>query len=220
MIKYLEGLDRTAGLDFWRTHLLNAAPTPFLQALPGAPRAIVNMSISREVNTGHSLLTEHFGIMPSSLVTAAWSVVLAAHSGTADVVFGQIIAGRSKSPPFTCISLLILVLDAPIRDIDNMTGHLINTVARRVTLNPKLSVLDMLRQIQFEQIEISKHEHIALADLMSQGIPIPSLFRSLLNFTNLPVNQQRLAGGQATTSNDLLSHRRPGGLDGCADSTN
>jgi hypothetical protein len=71
MIKYLEGLDRIVGLDFWRTHFLNAEPTPFVQALPGVPRAIVNMSISREVNIGHGLLTEHFGIMPSSLVTAA-----------------------------------------------------------------------------------------------------------------------------------------------------
>jgi hypothetical protein len=100
-----------------------------------------------------------------------------------------------------------------------MTGHCINTVARRVILNPKASVLDTLRQIQLEQIEISKHEHIALADLMSQGIPVPSLIRSLLNFTNLPVNQERLARGQATTSGDLLRSRRPGGLDGCADST-
>ncbi|KAF8574906.1 amino acid adenylation [Ramaria rubella] len=198
MIKYLEHLDRTAGLEFWRLHLLNVIPTTFLQAAPGSARTIVNESVSRKVYTDYSLLTKQFGIMPSSLVTAAWSIVLSAHTGSLDIVFGQIMSGRN----------------VPIKDIDSMAGNTLNTVARRVILRPESSVLHTLLGIQSEQIEISKHEHIALADLLSQGIPVSSLFRSLLNFTNLPGDQKHPPGTVGDANDHFLWNHRPGGLDG------
>jgi Condensation domain. len=95
MIKYLSHLDRTTGLNFWRRHLQNATPTSFLQTLPGAPRTISNETVTREVHIEHGSLVRQFGIMASTLVTGAWSIVLAAHSNCSDVVFGQILAGRS-----------------------------------------------------------------------------------------------------------------------------
>ncbi|KAF8584766.1 acetyl-CoA synthetase-like protein [Ramaria rubella] len=205
MIKYLEGLDRTAGLDFWRRHLLDATPTSFLQALPGAPRAVADVAVCREVRADHSSLTKRFGIMASSLVTAAWSIVLSAHTGGPDVVFGQIMSGRSIEVPFRY---------APIKDIDSMAGNTLNTVARRVILNSEASVLHTLREIQLEQIEVSKHEHIALADLISEGIPVSSLFRSLLNFTNLPGDQKRAASEIEDATDYVLWNHKPGGLDG------
>lgn len=100
-----------------------------------------------------------------------------------------------------------------------MAGICINTVARRVILKPDASVLQLLQDIQSEQIEISKHEHITLADLISQGMPVSSLFRSLLNFINLPSNQELLASGTRSAVDHLMRNRRLGGLDGygCVD---
>jgi hypothetical protein len=109
----------------------------------------------------------------------------------------------------------MLLLDAPIRDIESMGGICINTVARRVILTATTSILDTLREIQSEQIVISKHGHKSLADLMPQGIPVSGLFRSFLNFINLPSNQDLLANGASSTVGHVMSNRRPGGLDGC-----
>lgn len=95
MVKYLEGLDRSASLNFWRTHLLDANPTRFPESLWEAPRAVVNNLISREVPIDHASFTRRFGVTSASLATAAWSIVIAAHTGSADVVFGQVVAGRS-----------------------------------------------------------------------------------------------------------------------------
>ncbi|KAF8575295.1 acetyl-CoA synthetase-like protein [Ramaria rubella] len=198
MIKFLEGLDRTAGVDFWRRHLLDAIPTSFLQAHPEAPSAAVNATVHREVCTKHSSLTKRFGIMPSSLVTAAWSIVLSAHTGSVDVVFGQIMSGRN----------------APIKDVDSMAGNTANKVARRVILNPEISVLETLRRLQLEQVEVSKHEHITLTDLISQGLPVNGLFRSLLNFKNLPRDQKEAGGEREWSTEDVLGTHRPGSLDG------
>jgi hypothetical protein len=101
MIKYLKRLDRRTGLDFWRNHLQGAMLTPFLQPLPGSPRVTSNATATHEVQIEHNSFTRQFGITASTLVTCAWSVVLAAHSNTVDVVFDQILAGRSAPKSFT-----------------------------------------------------------------------------------------------------------------------
>jgi hypothetical protein len=96
MIKYLERLDRKPGLDYWRSRLQNVSPTPFLHSLPSGRRVMTNKSVARDVLVEHRSLTRQFGIMASTLVTGAWSIVLAVHSGCTDVVFGQVLACRSE----------------------------------------------------------------------------------------------------------------------------
>lgn len=71
---------------------------------------------------------------------------------------------------------------APIRDIESMTGVLINTVPRRVVLNPENTVLETLQRIQAEQLEISKHESVALPALQSAGILVSDMLGTILNF--------------------------------------
>ncbi|KAF8580409.1 hypothetical protein K439DRAFT_1662792 [Ramaria rubella] len=214
MIKYLECLNRTPGLDFWRTHLANVAPTPFLQTLPGASRATTNATVGRELRMGHGSFTRESGIMPSTLVTAAWSLVLAAHSNSSDVVFGQVLAGRSAPAIEPFFRMLTFVLDAPIKDVWSMTGITINTVPRRVIRKPEITVLDMLRQIQSDQIEISKHENITLAELQSEGIAPSGLFKSILNFRNFPVNE--LAHPRTDDGGPIFANFRHGSRDGYA----
>ncbi|KAF8588133.1 hypothetical protein K439DRAFT_706650 [Ramaria rubella] len=176
MVKYLEGLDRAAGLEFWKHKLQSATPTAFLQPLPGAARATTNASITRVIRAGHTSVAREFGIMASTLATAAWAFVLAAHTGSSDVVFGQIVAGRS----------------APISDIDTMIGTCINTVPRRIILDLKASIIDTLRGIQTDQTDINKHEYITLSEIQSQGIPVSGLFRSLLNILNAPKSRREI----------------------------
>ncbi|KAF8584770.1 acetyl-CoA synthetase-like protein [Ramaria rubella] len=197
VVRYLEKLDRTSGLDFWRRHLEGVAPTSFLQSLPVAPRATTNRTVIRALHTEHGSFARRFGIMPSTLATAAWAIVLAAHSNCDDVVFGQILAGRN----------------APIKDIGSMTGITINTVARRVALNPDATVIETLRHIQSDQIEIGKHEHITLADLHSEGLPVSGLFKTLLNFRNLQ-HGQAVDEVSPPDVGTLFGKYREGGRDG------
>lgn len=96
MVKYLHNLDRAGGLEFWRRHLHGASPTPFLQRQPEIRRVNANAVIFRNVSLQYGVLTRQFGIMVSTLVTCAWSIVLSAHSNITDVIFGQVLAGRSE----------------------------------------------------------------------------------------------------------------------------
>lgn len=95
MIKYLQCLDHDKDVVFWRKHLLHASPTPFPHRRSSIHRVSSDEVILRNFHINHGLLTRRFGIMPSTLVTCAWSIVLSAHSGTADVLFGQVLTGRS-----------------------------------------------------------------------------------------------------------------------------
>jgi hypothetical protein len=92
-----------------------------------------------------------------------------------------------------------------------MMGITINTVARRVILSPDATVLETLRRIQLDQIEISKHENITLADLLSEGIPVSDLFRSILNFKNLPGDH---VAEDVCSVEDRLFVKYRGGRDG------
>ncbi|KAF8575245.1 hypothetical protein K439DRAFT_1665123 [Ramaria rubella] len=63
-------------------------------------------------------------------------------------------------------------------------GIPLNTVAHRVIHCPEMTLLDMLREIQSEQIVLSKHENITVVDLDSASIPVSGLFKSILNIRN------------------------------------
>lgn len=69
-----------------------------------------------------------------------------------------------------------------------MSGIMINIVARRVVLSPKATVIETLQQIQSEQLEINQHENISFSMLQSKGIPVLSLFDTILNFRNQVFN--------------------------------
>jgi hypothetical protein len=82
--------------------------------------------------------------------------------------------------------MITFIAGAPLRDIDSMVGLCINTVARRVVLDPQASIIEALRDIQADQINITKYEYITFHDIESQGVSIAGLFRSLFNFRNVP----------------------------------
>lgn len=66
-----------------------------------------------------------------------------------------------------------------------MTGIMINTVPRRVILNPGATLRQTLERIQSEQLEIIAHETVSLAELQSEGgVPVSTLFNTILNFRN------------------------------------
>src|ERR1700759_3426046 len=65
-----------------------------------------------------------------------------------------------------------------------MIGIMISTVARRIVLDPKSTVIETLRQIQQDQLEISQHENISLYELQCEGLPLSGMINNILNFVN------------------------------------
>lgn len=93
-----------------------------------------------------------------------------------------------------------------------MTGLMINTAARRVIIDPEATVLDMLLRVQAEQLEISKHEYVSLAELQSEGIPVAGMFHTILNFRNRGWNDD--IKGSESSRDGIFSKFRDGSRDG------
>jgi pristinamycin I synthase-3/4 len=171
-IAWLEARDPASAEAYWRGALAGwSAPTP----LP-ADRATAGAGgrgLAEEAGpAGIEEWARRHRLTLSTLVQAAWGLLLARASGGSDGVFGVTVSGRSADLP----------------GIESMIGLLINTLALRVDAGGDDAVLDWLRRIQERQSEMRLHEQVPLVKVQQwseapRGIP---LFESILVFENYP----------------------------------
>ncbi len=181
-INWLQQQDMDAAKSFWQQSLKGfTRPTAFA---------------GRGLNEAHSEIEEHFDkrhvtlnrdttmnlhnfarrhqLTLNTVVQGAWSLLLAADSGSADVVFGAVMSGR---PP-------------TIDGAERMIGLFINTLPVRVRMDAEASVVSWLRELQDQQLEVRQYEYAPLAKVQNWS-EIPkgeSLFTSLLTFENYPID--------------------------------
>jgi amino acid adenylation domain-containing protein/thioester reductase-like protein len=179
-VEWLRAQDRDAARVFWRERLAG-----FARRTPVGPRAAESASESgvygeierfldgaetaRLVEQGRAL-----GVTLSTLVQAAWALVLARTSGESDVLFGATVAGRP----------------AELGRIDERIGLFINTLPVRVHVDDDARVDAWLRGLQAQRAEEIAFEWTPLllaqacADV-ARGAP---LFDSLVVFENYPLD--------------------------------
>ena len=91
-----------------------------------------------------------------------------------------------------------------------MIGVCINTVARRLILDRQASVLDFLKNIQAEQIDISQYEYITLPEIDCAEVQVSGLFRSLLNIRSSTNDTDTALRGEKALLTATMD-----GFDGC-----
>ena len=113
----------------------------------------------------------------STVIQAAWALLLARYSGDDDVLFGVTMSGRS----------------AALRGIESMVGLFINTLPLRPRLSLDVTVIEWLRALQQQQQELQNYEYCSLIDIhkWSEIPPGQPLFQSLLVFENVPITARR-----------------------------
>lgn len=120
----------------------------------------------------------------NTLVQGAWAMLLKAHTGKVDVLFGVTVSGR---PP-------------ELLGVEQAIGLFINTVPARVSLAHETSGLEWLQDLQSEQRKREQFGYGKLMDLQAftevpAGTP---LFESLLVFENYPISlEEALAGTES-----------------------
>lgn len=111
----------------------------------------------------------------NSLVLGAWSLVLAAHNRSSDVLFGTTVAGRPIDLPHA----------------DKIAGLFINTLPFRAQIDTQSTLAAWLAKLQSQQAACRQFEQTPLTDIqryseLSAGTP---LFESIIVFENLPSAQ-------------------------------
>ncbi len=187
-IAWLGEQDMTAAETFWRKTLAGfTAPTALRLPAPGADRlppgqprmAEQEIRLSVEETAEVQNLVRGQGLTLSTVVQAAWALLLSRYSGEQDVVFGATVSGRP----------------AALTGADRMVGLFINTLPVRAQLAPQAEVLPWLRQFQAELAEARQYEYSPLVDVQgwSEVSRDRPLFETILVFENYPVDELREA---------------------------
>jgi natural product biosynthesis luciferase-like monooxygenase protein len=181
--------DRPSAQDYYRSLLAGFdAPTSLL-ALEGSDAGAegadeygaLRFRLPAGVSARVHAFAESGRLSGAVLVEAAWSLVLAAFSGTTDVVFGSTRGCRRSGLPGS----------------EHVMGLFINTPPVRVTIDPSIPVAELLEQVRAQQVDKRRHEHTALSDIQAisenRGSP---LFETIVVINELHQGTRlRLLGG-------------------------
>ncbi|KAN0068502.1 hypothetical protein V8E54_013226 [Elaphomyces granulatus] len=97
------------------------------------------------------------GITLATLVKSAWSLVLAEHIGRSDLVFGELVNGRSL----------------PLANIDQVLGPCLNEIPVRVILQPGWKVFDLLHHVQTQHMRSLQYNFLSLSAVVKNCTPWP-----------------------------------------------
>ncbi|MET9609740.1 amino acid adenylation domain-containing protein [Streptomyces sp. NPDC006512] len=174
-LKWLKRQDTGAAEAAWRSALagvdgatLVAAADPARTAVrPGVHR----LELTEAATARLTATARRLGTTPSTVIQAAWGLLLGSLTGRQDVVFGLTVAGRPEELP----------------GVESMVGLFITTVPVRFAARPGESVARVLRRFRDEQNGLLAHHHLGLRQIQKQAGG-GELFDTLVVIENYPVD--------------------------------
>ncbi|KAL3421010.1 non-ribosomal peptide synthetase protein [Phlyctema vagabunda] len=144
-INYLHCLDSRDGVKFWKSKL-EGYTAPSWPHLPSQSYQPMDDSVLIRDMPFHKSSTSTF--TPSTIMRAAWAIILSKYMSTNDVVFGATLTGRNANLPG--------IMDIP--------GPTITTVPLRITFGDE-SVKEILQRTQDDAITMIPFEHTGLQNI-------------------------------------------------------
>jgi amino acid adenylation domain-containing protein len=140
-------------LSYWRS-LLDKAPQPATITPDISVVSRRHYAVQREVDISEFFVGSAHDCTAATLPTAAWALTLSRHLGVQDVVFGEVVGGRS----------------VPLAqgNCEDVTGPCWQYVPVRVKLDPSWTGVDLLREVQRQHVESSSHEGLGLAEIVRE----------------------------------------------------
>ncbi|KAF4544380.1 Nonribosomal peptide synthase [Lasiodiplodia theobromae] len=152
---------------FWRHYLDGCDVTDFPRmTLKWTGELTSHHTLIHDINVDTSTTTKKFQVTATSVIQAAWALVLGKHTGTDDVAFGSTLSGRNL----------------PVEDVDRIIGPTMTTVPCRVRWDRSTTLRSFLEQLHRHSVELISHQHYGLQDIASLGQDAKNAcsFRSIL----------------------------------------
>ncbi|KAG6162602.1 NRPS protein [Claviceps purpurea] len=151
----LRGARYEDSLAYWKRRLEKSKMTQVVPQSKPLPPATEIKTLTEQVDISPLLLDE-FGIGFDSVLKAAWATVLATISGTADVVFGEVVEGRR------------LKLETSV-DVSSIVGPMENVVPVRVRFPiVNSSPLQILRMVNQDSQESLPYEAMGVQKIVQE----------------------------------------------------
>ncbi|KAL8703011.1 MAG: hypothetical protein Q9201_003811 [Fulgogasparrea decipioides] len=164
-IKYVSGQDGQVSDRFWRSKFdgLQSIHFPRVSSADGEQEGstdTLKYTIKlppKAANTGITLPT---------IIRAAWGLVLSAHTGSEDVVFGETMTGR----------------DIPVDGVIEMLGPTLTTVPTRIQLDRSGTIMSLLQKVNQAAAEIIPYQHVGMQNIrrLSEDAAMACDFQNLL----------------------------------------
>jgi amino acid adenylation domain-containing protein/non-ribosomal peptide synthase protein (TIGR01720 family) len=185
-IGYLQNIEPMAWKNYWNTQLKDASHFSFPGKLSGGVQDLSRVKQSIQITDEKSNFTT------STILRAAWALILSQYSESDDVVFGATVSGRN----------------APVDGIDQLVGPTIATVPIRARFDRHNSIEELLSAIQNQATDMIPFEHVGLQNIRQLGRHA----QAACDFQNLLIIQPRIADAEddasllkiATTGNDVV----------------
>ncbi|GAB3440152.1 amino acid adenylation domain-containing protein [Actinophytocola sediminis] len=192
-LEWLDRRDRAASETAWRDALAGATScTPFSTGRRAdTPAQGATLVLDADPLTA---LARRAGVTLPTVLGAAWLTVLAAYTGTTDVLTGQAVAGRPAEVPAS----------------GELIGLFLNTVPVRGRLRRDEPFSAFLRRFRDEQTALLDHQYLDLGTV-TRVAGVGELFDTLLVVENYPVDEDALVSAERGTG---LRVDRVSGQDG------
>lgn len=184
-IAWLRRQDTKAAQAYWTRYLAGFnEPTPLVIAKTGETTAAATVDdvfaeISADDYSRLEALARTHRLTVNTFVQAAVGLLLCRYASAGEAVFGVTVAGRPAELP----------------NCDAALGLFINGLPLRVRVSPDRPVLDWLKSLLADNVDMRQHEFVSQS-MIQQCSDIPRanalLFQHLLTFENAPVDQRLL----------------------------
>lgn len=164
-IESLMSLDVSKARSFWSMQFCDGQPStyPFIHP-PYLSR--LNESLDSKIKY---VRKPNSDVTSSTIVQAAWALLMGKYANSNDVVFGAVLSGRTNS--FT--------------HLDRVMGPTATTVPIRISIDSMRSVTDFLRSVQKQNLELAPFAHLGISNIRR----INARMKSICDFQNLLVIQ-------------------------------
>ena len=202
-IAWLNSQDKEVAIEFWRQTLQGfSASTPLIidkfqyqnQQQDSYHHKELELRLSAQVSRKLQNIVQQHHVTLSTMVQAAWALLLSRYSGEKDVVFGVTVSGRPGS----------------FSGVENMVGLFTNTLPLRLQILPQQQLIPWLRQIQQLMLELQDYSYTPLVDIQAKS-ELPGrrlLFESIVVFENYPVDSSLLDEGSSLQLGEIKAFDR------------
>ncbi len=177
-VTWLARQDAAPAEAFWREALRGfRRPTPLGRLTPASKNgrlgyATLEGSLPRREMEALQALAQRLRVTLSTVVQAAWALLLSRYSGERDVTFGVTVSGRP----------------AELDGIEATIGLFINTLPLRVGIDHAEPLDRWLGRLQAQSLELRRYEHVSSGQVhrLSEVPGAMPLHESILVFENYP----------------------------------
>ncbi|WP_080606171.1 non-ribosomal peptide synthetase [Rhodococcus opacus] len=173
-LEWLAARDTEASARAWAV-ALDGITEPAAPAEPTPTTSETVLELSEEDTRKLTARATELGVTLSTIVQAAWGIVLGQATTRDDVVIGATVSGRPSD----------------VAGVESAVGLFVNTVPVRIPLDPGIDTATLLTRLQADHVRLLEHHHLGLADIQ-RAVGVAPLFDTLVAFESYPVDRSAL----------------------------